>query len=214
VPPVAWPARGRSFGSISRSRRHNKSATTHRAPMPSLKASVRPVIADPLASAHGRRTVDGTGAGEPVSAYVIHNFAKVGVEGSNPFARSRFSHSINMIQRRSRSQVGYEFPALSLLFPIRIHLIVRNPPDLPPPGLATHRLNMPPPRSASCSQAATSTAAAQRPSAGCRESGCATGQPHALHHGTTCRSAPSAQGRPPPSASASPSPATRRAAVR
>jgi len=198
VPPAAWPARGRSFGSISRSRRHNKSATTHRAPMPSLKASVRPVIADPLASAHGRRTVDGTGAGEPVSAYVIHNFAKVGVEGSNPFARSRFSHSINMIQRRSRSQVGYEFPALSLLFPIRIHLIVRNPPDLPPPGLATHRLNMPPPRSASCSQAATSTAAVQRPSAGCRESGCAAGQPQALHHGTTCRSAPSARGRPPP----------------
>ena len=27
--------------------------------------------------------------------------------------------------------------SLSRSFPIRIHLIVRNPPDLPPPGLAT-----------------------------------------------------------------------------
>jgi hypothetical protein len=32
------------------------------------------------------------------SSGVEHNLAKVGVEGSNPFARSKFSHKINDLQ--------------------------------------------------------------------------------------------------------------------
>src|SRR3546814_2312269 len=42
------------------------------------------------------------------SSGVEHNLAKVGVEGSNPFARSRFHNKFSEIQLSSARSAGYE----------------------------------------------------------------------------------------------------------
>src|SRR3546814_11314312 len=56
------------------------------------------------------------------SSGVEHNLAKVGVEGSNPFARSRFHNKFSAIQMSSARGDGYE----KVQWPLRIQFVSRK----------------------------------------------------------------------------------------